>query len=135
MPIHNMNFEGGIFTVKTVGYLDNIDARMWGNALKKYAKKSDTTIVAIVDMRQVERICPTVLKVVGGLVQQPNLRGIAIITSDSMASRNVSVMNKLQGTDGVRLFSTIEQAHAHAQTYLDPTIGQAAFYAYNVASA
>ncbi|PJF29846.1 MAG: hypothetical protein CUN52_06305 [Phototrophicales bacterium] len=123
MPIHNMNFEGGVFFAKQVGYVDDVDARMWMNALKKYASANNTPIVALVDMREVDRLCPTVLRVFNSLQGMDNVMGVALIASEQMNSRNAQVMSKLSAISGLRVFSTLDEGRSFARMRLNPTVG------------
>lgn len=36
MPIHNMNFESGVFFTRAVGYVDDVDVRLWATSLKNH---------------------------------------------------------------------------------------------------
>lgn len=123
MPIHNMNFEGGIFFTKQVGYVDDVDGRMWMNALKKYSNASLSPVVALVDMREVDRLCPTVLRVFSALKDMGNVMGVAIIASEQMNSRNAQVMSKLSMMGGLRVFATMDEARSFARMRLNPTVG------------
>ncbi len=123
MPIHNMKYEGGVFTAKQVGYIDNVDVKMWSNALKKHAKNNDLPLIALIDMREVERLVPTVTKVFAGALASPNVVGVAIIASDTMGSRNAAILSKLDQLNGVRIFSTMEQAAAYARSQINPNVG------------
>lgn len=115
MPIHKMNFEGGVFYAKQVGYVDNVDARMWANALSNYAQKAAGQVTAIVDMTEVERFCPTVVKIFNDLAANvPNLVSVGLTTSDQMASRNAKIIDKLSGIPNIRFFSSMDAAHDHA---------------------
>jgi len=128
MPIHKMNFDGGIFYAKQVGYIDNVDARMWSSAVGKYAKGADAPIMAVVDMTEVDRLCPTVIKTLQKTLNDGNLIGIVLITSDMMASRNARVMGKMGALDHVRVFSSFDDAHAYVQANLRPTFGATPAY-------
>ncbi|MFW5691473.1 MAG: hypothetical protein ACOCXZ_03125 [Chloroflexota bacterium] len=123
MPIHNMNFESGVFFARQVGYVDDVDARMWGNALKNYAQNADLPVVAVVDMREVDRLVPTVTRVFSGLLSAPNLAGIAIVAGELMGSRNARVLSKLCELENVRVFSTIDEARAFARMQVKPVFG------------
>ncbi len=123
MPIHNMNFEGGVFFAKQVGYVDDVDARMWMSALKKYANASHSPIVALVDMREVDRLCPTVLRIFTAIQDMGNVIGIALIASEQMNSRNAQVMSKLSVMGGLRVFSTLDEGRSFARMRLNPTVG------------
>ncbi len=125
MPIHNMNYEAGVFFTKQVGYVDDVDIRMWHNALNKYAKNSDSPVMAIIDMREIDRLCPTSTKVLTNALALPNVVGIAIITSDLMCSRNARVFGTLDALKGVRIFATSTDAYTFAQSRLSPTVGYA----------
>lgn len=133
MPIHNMSFDDGVFFARQVGYVDQVDGRMWGSALKKWSKTSDTPIVAIVDMQDVERLCPTLVKAFSNVLASGNIVGIAVITSDLMTSRNDRVLSKLDNLDGVRVFSAVGDGYTFARMRLNPSIGYgsgAAVYAF-----
>ena len=123
MPIHNMNFEGGVFFAKQVGYVDDVDARMWMSALKKYSSASHSPVVALVDMREVDRLCPTVLRIFGALQDMGNVLGVALTASEQMNSRNAQVMSKLSIMGGLRVFSTIDEGRTFARMRLNPTVG------------
>lgn len=123
MPIHKMNLDNGVFFTKQVGYLDHVDARMWANALKKYAKSSDVPIMAVVDMTEVDRLCPTVLKEFTTALQTSNVLGISLITGDVMASRKAPIIGKLGELPGVRFFPTVDEARRYAQARLRPSVG------------
>lgn len=126
MPIHNMAFDSGLFIARQVGYVDDVDARMWGSALKKHARGADGAIIALIDMREVERLVPTLTKVFSTALALPNLMGIIVVASDQMSSRNARVMGNLCDHSSVRVFSTMDEAMAFARTQLRPIIGPAA---------
>lgn len=112
MPIHRMQVEDGIFVAKTVGYLDNMDARTWANALRK-----NDTSSAIVDMTEVNRICPTVPKMFAEANRLPNLRTIAVIVNPNMSSQNQRIVALLTEQPHVRVFTNADDARMHAQFY------------------
>lgn len=107
-----MHVEDGIFVAKTVGDLDNMDARTWANALRK-----NDTSSAIVDMTEVNRICPTVPKMFADAIRLPNLRTIAVIVNPNMSSQNQRIVDKLTESSHVRVFTNAEDARMHAQFY------------------
>jgi hypothetical protein len=115
MPIHKMTFEGNTFNAKAVGYFDNMELRLWANALNNHA---NTPIVAVLDMVEVSRLCPTVTKIFTEAFKNPNMRGIALVISDSMASQNMRVIDKLGEISGLRVFMTDEEAHRFASARL-----------------
>lgn len=110
MPIHRMTVEDGVFLAKTVGYLDNMDGRTWSNALHKNAPQ-----VAIIDLLDVDRICPTVVKIVADASRAPNLRTIMLVVSSTMSSQTARVVEKLAENANVRAFSTVEEAKRMAR--------------------
>jgi len=123
MPIHRMNLENGVFSARQVGYFDHVDARMWANALSNYADTSDSPLMAVMDVSEVDRICPTTMKVFSSLASNGNLVGIALVTGSAMVSRNAKMLEKLATLAGVRVFTTYEEAMRHAKTQLNPTFG------------
>lgn len=120
MPIHKMHYDSGVFFAKKVGYIDAVDIRMWANALSNYATEAGAPVVAVVDLREVDRLCPTVLKVFAAILKTANLRGVALVTSDMMASRNVRVIEKLAQFPDVLLFSTLADAQGYAARQTGP---------------
>lgn len=123
MPIHKMNLDDGVFFAKQVGYIDHVDARMWANALKNHARNSDIPIMAVVDMTEVDRLCPTAIKEFSASLQAGNVLGVLLVTGDSMASRNARVLSKLDELNGVRVFPTLDEARRFASTRVRPTVG------------
>lgn len=135
MPIHKMSFEGGIFSAKTVGYLDNVDGRMWSNALKKHAKDDMYPLSAVVDMVEVNRICPTVIKAITETARIPNIGAIAIVIDSSMSSQNVRTIEKLADLPNVRIFFSFEEARRYAGNRLTASVGSGAFAGTNITRA
>lgn len=123
MPIHKMNFDSGVFHAVKVGYTDNVDARMWANALKKHAQSSDFPIVALVDMTGVDRLCQTVVKIYEKISQHPNVLSISIVISDVVVSRNSKIIDKLNSLPNVRLFTDMNVAINFCEENLHPSIG------------
>ncbi|TVR21651.1 MAG: hypothetical protein EA396_07965 [Anaerolineaceae bacterium] len=117
-----MNYESGVFYSKQVGYVDNVDARMWHSALRKHTKTAESPLVAVVDMQQIDRLCPTVVQVFSAALALPDMLGVIIISDQVMGSRNERVMSKLSALPGVRVFSSAESAMAYARTQLHPAL-------------
>src|SRR5690606_27115527 len=111
MPIHRMNFENGIFAAKQVGYFDNLDGRMWANALHTHAKNDLLPLVAVVDIVEVSRICPTLVKTLTEVSKLPNLNGIAFILDPSMTSQHARIIEKLSEIPNLRFFQSSEDAY------------------------
>ena len=126
MPIHKMNFSDGVFYASKVGYTDAVDGKMWANALKKYASKSDFPITALVDLTQVDRLCPTLIKVYAKIMEEPNVHCIAIIINDAVLRRNGKVIDKLDAIPGVKAFTDVDIALSYCDGQLRPAIGAAA---------
>lgn len=123
MPLHKMSLEGDVFFAKAVGYLDNMDGRMWANALQNHVGGHLLPMAAIIDMIEVDRICPTVTKIVAESIKLSNLRGIAIVVNPTMASQNTRVIDKLSEMSGVSMFSSMEDARRYANNRLTLLIG------------
>jgi hypothetical protein len=122
MAIEQMSFNDGVFFSKQVGYVDHVDVRLWFNALNNHACNSGLSIVVVVDMLDVDRLCPTIIDALELARTNPNLLGIAMVTADSMTSRNALVLEELKKMPDVRLFSSVEKALNYAQSQLHPTI-------------
>jgi len=123
MPIHTMHHQNGVFFAKQVGYVDHVDARMWANALNTYAQASDFPIVAVIDMTEVDRLCPTTVKTFAQALESRNVLNIALIAGDLMASRNAKVLGKLADVDRLRIFSSRDAAQRFANERLQPSFG------------
>lgn len=123
MPIHTMNFENGVFYAKQVGYFDSVDVTMWANALSNHAKRSGMSIMVIMDVTQVDRMCPTMTKAIKKAAGNGELLGVAIIASEMMASRNERVMSKLGALENVRLFNSMESARVFIGNQVNPSFG------------
>lgn len=115
MPIHKMNFSDGVFYAKQVGYVDNTDAKMWVNALNKYARNSAQPIIALVDAEEVNRLCPTVVKIFEEALTSPNIQGIAIATGDFISAQKARVASSLSELSGVRVFPDMAEARTYAE--------------------
>jgi hypothetical protein len=111
-----------IFFSKQVGYVDHVDARTWVDTLVTCVRNKDTSVIAVVDMLTVDRLCPTVVVVCKVALDQGNVLGIVVVTNISMTPRNARVLDELKALSGVRLFSTVEKALQYAQSQLHPTI-------------
>ncbi len=110
MPIHKMHLEDGVFFAKPVGYLDNVDARMWVNALRTHAEKSAMPITAVVDMLEVSRICPTVPQLFATAASHPNIRMIVLATGDSISAQKARVIDQISQIQDVRVASGVDDA-------------------------
>jgi hypothetical protein len=127
MPIHKMSCDDGIFSAKTVGYVDNVDGRMWSNALKNYAKIDMYVLSAVIDMVEVNRICPTVIKAIAEAARIPNIGAIALVIDSSMSSQNARAVEKLADLPNVRVFFSFEEARRYANSRLTASVGSSAF--------
>jgi len=140
MPIHTMNYENRVFFAKPVGYVDNVDARLWIKALTNHADKSDVPIMGIVDLSQADQLCPTNAKLIARTIaEHTNLLGVAFVTSEMMASRNDRVVSKLGKVSGVRIFNTLSEAQSYAENSMTSSFGafascRAASYVFAVAA-
>lgn len=129
MPIHKMNHSDGIFFAKPVGYFDSIDGKMWSNAFKNYAKNSYLSIGAIMDMTEVDRVCPTLMKVFGEIVKLDPLVATALIIDPNMYSRNSRVIDKIATYRNVQVFHSRIEAENYVNTRL--TVGSATVSTYS----
>ncbi len=123
MPVHKMALDGSVFFAKQVGYIDSVDLRLWANALENYAKSNDRPLIALIDLVEVDRLCPTVIKVFTTLMKSPNVIGISIVTGESMASRNAAVMRKISEMRNVRIFNSMVEAQHFSKERANPQFG------------
>ncbi|MDX1991357.1 MAG: hypothetical protein SF029_03150 [bacterium] len=124
MPIHKMNFKDEVFFAKQIDYVDNVDAKMWLNALAKYARGSSTPIMAVVDATEATRLCPTVVKLFDEAIRLPNVRGVVIATGDVMTSQKSRVVSSLSELDNIRVVATREEAERYAAARLGGAISK-----------
>lgn len=132
MPIHSMHFDNAVFYARQVGYVDNVDIRMWANALKKHTSVSDVPMMAVIDLTDADRLCPTAIKVLTTVVVNGNLLGVAIAAGDTMASRNAAVLEKIGKIANIRLFPSLDQANRYAETQTHPTFGMYTSHSYSM---
>lgn len=125
MPIHKMSYEDGVFIAKAVGYFDNVDGRMWATALRNHAKNDYLPLAAVIDIAEVNRICPTVIKTITDSMRISNFSGIGLVVDSSMASINARALEKLIELPNVRIFYTREEAYRYARNRLNSGIGSA----------
>jgi dihydroorotate dehydrogenase len=124
-----MQLENGVFVAKTVGEFDNMDARTWANGLRK-----NETASALLDMTEVNRVCPTVPKLVAELNRLPNLRTLVILISPNISSQNQRVIDKLAENAHVRIMTNADDARRLAEIYANKTSGGAGVPAYTRAA-
>jgi hypothetical protein len=125
-----MQFEDGVFSARPVGYFDNMDMRMWVNTLNKYAGKYHGPVVAVMDIREVDRMCPTILKLLAGVMTTDNLNGVAVVAGNLMASQNARVLGKISELKGVRVFSSMDDAQRYVTKHMNYNVGPAVSYSY-----
>jgi hypothetical protein len=113
-----MSLEGEVFFTRAVGYMDNLDGKMWANALHNHAETRLLPIAAIIDMVEVNRLCPTVTKTINEIIKTASIRAVGIVISDSMISQNARMIDKLGEIPGVRIFATYEDAERFASARL-----------------
>jgi len=123
MPINTMNFKDGVFYAEPVGYFDNVDGRMWANALKNYATKHPAPIVAIVDIHHVDRMCSTLAKILSTISQHENVLAIAITTGETMSSRHDRILQKLTDISNLRVFTRLSDAEHYVMSQMNPMFG------------
>lgn len=138
MPIHQMNYENGVFFAKQVGYLDNVDVRMWANALSNHAQDASTPVVAVVDMVEVNRICSTMPRIITDLLTAARIRGVVLVIGDSASSQTTRIISKLSDLGRVCVFPTFDEARRFAGSKLekggdwqDCSPSDSSAYAYN----
>jgi hypothetical protein len=110
MPIHKMQFEDGVFAAKSVGYLDNVDARMWANALRTHAENSPFPITAVLDILEVSRICPTVTQILTTALNNPNVRMVVLATGTSISAQKAKIIDQLCQLQSLRIAADVEDA-------------------------
>lgn len=129
MPIHTMNFNDGVFFTKTVGYVDNVDGRMWGKALKQHARTSEFPIVAVMDLTGADRLCSTLPRVLADVINEGNLAGVVLVVSGTLTSQQMRVFEKISRLDRVRAFDHIDEANGYAASLLNPGFGISSLHA------
>lgn len=123
MPIHTMNFNQGVFFARTVGYVDNVDGRMWGSALKEHARNSDVPVVAVMDLTGADRLCSTLPRVLADVITAENVAGVVLVVSGALASQQMRVFEKISRIQGVRAFDHLDDANGYAKHLIRPSFG------------
>ena len=83
MPIQEMSFDDGIFFSQAVGYFDHVDVRRWAKTVNTYAQEHVVPIIAVIDIREVDQFCPTIVDAVTLACSQANLVSIVVVAGDS----------------------------------------------------
>jgi len=128
MPIHKMNYEDGVFYTQTTGYFDNVDARMWLKAFQNYAAASDSPIIGVIDVRDAERLCSTIPKLLNDVLPHGNILNL-VVTMGGSQSRT---LDKIVQMNKVKVVFTAEDAHRFAQTNVRPSFGMNSSNAYSM---
>jgi hypothetical protein len=110
MPIHKMVLEDGVFYAKQVGYVDNVDGRMWASTLANHAKRAALPLIALIDITEVHRFCPTVVNLISSAVATPNVNAVIIVTGTSLNSQVVKIIDKIGRHSGLHFVPTMEEA-------------------------
>ena len=118
-----MQLEDRVFFARSVGYFDNVDVRMWAKAFKKYAGDVEFTIIGVIDLREVDRLCATISKFLPELLQANGVAGLVVIVGDVMASRNARVLDKLNQLERVTFVQSQDEALSVSSRLLNPTFG------------
>jgi len=122
MPIHRMSFDDGVFFAKQVGYVDHVDVRMWANALRHRAQNNDMPIMAVIDILDADRLCPTMITTFQVALEAANVLGIALVAGDPMTPRDSQILGQLKTSRHVRVFSSLDKAMNFARSRLHPSI-------------
>jgi hypothetical protein len=97
---------------------------MWANALRNQARGGQP-LVAVVDIVEVNRICPTILKTVADVTRLANFNGLAVVIDPSRCSQLTRVLDKLGELPDVRVFFSHEDAQRYARSRLNRALGSA----------
>jgi hypothetical protein len=130
MPIETMSYDGNLFFTRMVGYADHIDIRRWGKALRKHADSSLTPTVAIVDLLEVTRICPTILAVCEMVSADRDVSGVWLVVGAATTVNNLQIIEALRMLPGIFVVSSVEKAMQAARSQLLPrpfSVGSATF--------
>lgn len=117
-----MVFEEGLFYCQMTGYVDAVDVRLWFNGLTTHVQRSEVPIIAVVDVSDAERVCPTMAERCESVRDRGNLLNIVVVTGDTRVSRNAQVFSRLEALPRVRLFAVLEKAMRFARGQLSPGI-------------
>lgn len=128
MPIHKMHYEDGVFYTQTTGYFDNTDARMWLKAFQNYAAASDSPIIGVIDVRDAERLCSTIPKLLKDVLPHGNILHL-VVTMGGSQSRT---LDKIVQMNKVKVVFTAEDAQRFAQTNVRPSFGMNSSNAYSM---
>lgn len=116
-----MNIENQVMTARTVGYFDNMDGRTWANAVR-----ANTPLVVILDLQEVDRICPTLVKVMAEVSRTAGLRSVLLVVSSTMSSQTARMVDKLAEYGNVRALPSYEEAEQQARITVSKAQSKAA---------
>jgi cobyrinic acid a,c-diamide synthase len=123
MPVCDIAFENGIFFSREVGCVDASDAKMWTEALMRYAKASQVPIIILVDARQATTISTEARRIFAFAAETPNVRIAAVATNNLLVtqqSRIAALMGTVRHTHETHFFKTFEEAEQFASSYIAP---------------
>ena len=123
MPVCDISFENGVFFSREVGHVDAGDAKMWTEALVRYAKASDTPIVVVIDACQATTISNEARRIFALAAETPNVRVAAVVTNKLLVtqqSRMAALMGTVRHTHETHFFKSLEEAEQFASTYRAP---------------
>ena len=90
-----MTIDGSVFFARMTGYVDRVDASTWADMLVTCAQNRDVSIMAVVDMLEVDRLCPTMVQMCEITLDQANVLGLVVVTGAAMTPRNARVLDEL----------------------------------------
>lgn len=118
-----MQHNEGVFYAQTVGYVDNVDGRMWASALKQRVRSAGAPVVAVLDLTDADRLCSTLPRVFVDVLKDDQIAGIALVVTGALASQQARVLDKLVALEGVRVFTGLDMANSYARDLLNPGFG------------
>lgn len=123
MPVCDISFENGIYFSREVGHVDASDAKMWTEALMRYARVSDVPIIILIDARQATTITSEARRIFALAAETPNVRIAAIATNNLLVtqqSRMAALMGTVRHTHETHFFKTFEEAEQFASSHIAP---------------
>ena len=124
MPIVDMQFENGIFSVREVGYVSAEDALSWVQAARHHALNNETPITLLVDATQATTICMDARKIFAQASDMPNVQVAAVaVNPENMRgaqhSRITALLASIRKTHETHFFDSMEEANQFISQYQD----------------
>lgn len=123
MPVVDMHFEDGVFFAREYGKIEKEDAKVWANAVARYAASSPTPIVAVIDALEVDFITTEARQVFVRASHTPNLMLSAVAAKGRVTYQTARIISVMAEEDHTYIFPSVPEAYAFARRHLADSAG------------